>query len=299
MKTPTSPAELPLLATCWTITGDVLPTAVNALSPFPLERRMQAAAQAGFTGIGLWYGDLLQQEQQAGGFAALGRRLDALGFEFIELESLTNWFSEGETRRQSDSWRKLFLRAAAELGARHLKVIPPMPGQDIEHSTLVDAFGTLCREAAVEGLGIAMEMMPMAGLPTLAENLAVTQAAAAPNGGLLLDIWHLQRCGHGDFQDLAAIPASAVAAMELNDAPGSHGPDLFHDTLNDRLPCGEGDFDVSGFVRALWQAGYRGPVGVEILSPRFRALEPEEAARISHDTTRAALIASAAQQSSR
>lgn len=297
MAAPTSPAELPLLATCWTIAGDVLPTAPNALSPFPLGRRLHAAAQAGYTGIGLWYGDLVQQDRQAGGLGALRRQLDALGFKFVELEFLTDWFCEGEARQQSDTRRELFLRAAKELGARHLKVIPPMPGSAIGATALVEAFGKLCDEAATAGLGIAMEMMPMSALPTLADNLAVTQAAAASNGGLLLDIWHVQRSGCGDFRDLAGIPVSALAAVELNDALASPGPDLFQDTLNGRLPCGEGELDVSGFIAALWQAGYRGPIGVEILSPGFRALSPEEAARISHDSSLAALIASAELQS--
>ncbi len=291
MAAPSNPAELPLLATCWTLAGDVLPSAADASSPFPLERRVRAAAQAGYRGIGLWYGDLLQQSRQPGGLKALRQQIDALRFELVELEFLTDWFCEGAARQQSDIRRRLFLHAAAELGARHLKVIPPMPGQTVDASRLVEAFGELSREAAKHGLAIAMEMMPMSALPSLTDNLALVEAAGAANGGLLLDIWHVQRSGAKDFRTLAELPTSAILAVELNDARAEPEGGLFEDTLNGRLPCGEGEFDIAGFIGALWQAGYRGPVGVEILSPRFRALEPEEAARISHGSSRAALFA--------
>lgn len=291
MKVPTDPAELPLLATCWTIAGNVLPTEPDAASPFPLERRLAAAAEAGYRGIGLWHGDLVEQRRQPGGLGALRQRLDSLGFEAIELEFLTDWFCHGEVREHSDKRRREFLRAAGELGARHLKVIPPMPGQPVEHTRLVDAFGALCREACTEGLSIAMEMMPMSALPALEDNVAVVRAAAADNGGLLLDIWHVMRAGCTDFGALAQLPEGTVNAVELNDAPLEPAPDLFRETLDGRLPCGEGEFDLAAFVAALWRAGYRGPVGVEILSDRFRSMEPETAARISHDSALDALAA--------
>ena len=51
-----------------------------------------------------------------------------------------------------------------------------------------------------------------------------------------------------------------------------------------RRLCGEGQFDLSGFVAALGQAGYDGPFGVEILSDALRALPLDEAARRSFDT---------------
>lgn len=291
MQAPVSPAELPLLATCWTLAGDVLPTAADACSPFPLARRLRAAAEAGYLGIGLCHGDLLQQSRQPGGLKALRRQLDTLGFAFVELDFLADWFCTGGERQQSDARRRLFLQAATELGARHLKVIPPMPGNHVEPSILADAFGELCHEAATCDLAIAMEVMPMSSLPRLMDNLAVVETAAAPNGGLLLDIWHLQRSGIGEFQSLAELPLSAVKAVELNDAKAKPGPDLFQDTLNGRLPCGEGELDLTGFIRGLWQTGYRGPVGVEILSPHFRALAPEAAARLSHDSSAAVLAA--------
>ncbi|GAB3315265.1 sugar phosphate isomerase/epimerase family protein [Haliea atlantica] len=287
---------LPLLATCWTIAGNVLPTDVPATSPYSMKRRLHAAAKAGYQGIGLWYEDLMAWEKQTGGFTTLKQELSEQGLDIIELEFLSDWFCEGDARQQSDARRALFLRAAAGLGARHLKVIPPMPGNAFGHAALVDAFGALCEEAARVDLGIAMEMMPMSALPTLEDNLKVVEAVGARNGGLLLDIWHVVRSGIEDFPAMATRSAGSVLAVEVNDAQRAPGADLFQDTLNGRLPCGEGEFHVARFVRALVGAGYQGPIGIEILSDRFRALDPETAARISHDTTATALESGAPTQ---
>jgi hypothetical protein len=48
--------------------------------------------------------------------------LDDNGIKHIELEFLTDWFMEGERKRQSDIRRKLLLDAAEVLRAHHVKV---------------------------------------------------------------------------------------------------------------------------------------------------------------------------------
>jgi sugar phosphate isomerase/epimerase len=57
------------------------------------------------------------------------------------------------------------------------------------------------------------------------------------------------------------------------------------DTICRRRLCGEGEFDVPGFIAALDRAGYDGPYGVEILSEEFRKLPLDEACRRSFDTS--------------
>ena len=47
---------------------------------------------------------------------------------------------------------------------------------------------------------------------------------------------------------------------------------LFEDTVERRLLCGEGSFDLRGLVAVLRDKGFDGPWGVEILSSSFRQL---------------------------
>jgi sugar phosphate isomerase/epimerase len=58
----------------------------------------------------------------------------------------------------------------------------------------------------------------------------------------------------------------------------SAGGDLWSDTVNSRLLCGEGRFDIARFMSEVKKAGYSGPCGVEILSIAQRQKPLAEAA---------------------
>ena len=52
-------AEIELIAGYWTLAGDTYPFAKSEVSPFPLRNRIEAAASAGYKGIGLLHVDLM------------------------------------------------------------------------------------------------------------------------------------------------------------------------------------------------------------------------------------------------
>lgn len=184
-----------MIATCWTIAGDVYPGTEQNISVFTQQERIEAAAAAGYTGIGLWHGDLLRAKAGKHGYRELGAALQGNGIGTIELEHLANWFALGEPRRQSEIIKRDLFDAADELGARHIKAMPPFGNQPWEYSQLIDQFGQLCAEAAEHGLSVALEMIPFSNLTTLDDTLAVVAGAEATNGGLLIDIWHMMRAG--------------------------------------------------------------------------------------------------------
>jgi sugar phosphate isomerase/epimerase len=51
--------------------------------------------------------------------------------------------------------------------------------------------------------------------------------------------------------------------------------------------CGEGEFDVRGFVRTMLAAGYQGPWGIEVLNAAMRKWPLERLAERAATTTRA------------
>lgn len=271
-----------LIATCWTIAGNVVPGSANHISPFALEKRIAAAAEAGYTGIGFWHGDL-QHYLQRGNFRQLRKLLDEYRIKHIELEYLGDWFATGERQRRSDIMRWDLFTAGDALGARHIKVVPPF-GEHWPQQKLVDEFGQLCAEAATHELIIALEMIPFSDINTLDAALAIVAGANASNGGLLLDIWHVARSGAA-FEDMLHIPSQYICAAELNDADLFVHGSLAEDSMHHRKLCGEGQFDIHGFIACLKQAGYTGPFGVEILSDELRKKSLSEAAQLSFETT--------------
>jgi sugar phosphate isomerase/epimerase len=101
-------------------------------------------------------------------------------------------------------------------------------------------------------------------------------------------MWHVHRTGT-PLEAVAALPTGCLQHVELDDggppAPGS----AFEDTIRNRKLCGEGEFDLTGFLRATRAAGYRGPYGIEILSTTFRTRDLTEMATRSFDTAMAVI----------
>ena len=120
--------------------------------------------------------------------------------------------------------------------------------------------------------------------------LEIVTLADRPNGGLNIDTWHCARTGTTTAQ-LGAVPADRLLAIQINDGPAVAEDDLVDATLHHRLLPGEGDFDLTGCLRALSEAGSRAPLGVEVFSDELHSRGPEEAARLAGEAARRLLDA--------
>jgi sugar phosphate isomerase/epimerase len=271
-----------LIASYWTIAGDVHPHSETEYSPFDFEDRVVAASKAGFKGIGLKEVDL-EHILERRSLKDMKRIFDDNGIQHVELEFLTDWFLAGEKKKKSDRTRQLLLTAAEALGARHIKVgdfdmqTTPMP-------RLIESFAALCAEAANYGTKILFELIVDAMIRTLPETLEMVQGADAKNGGIMIDLWHIVKL-RIPYEDVARIPLQYLLGVELNDGTLECPWSLHEDTVNHRKFCGEGEFDVKGFVACLLKAGYSGPWGIEVLSRDLRKKTLEEAATRAFNTT--------------
>lgn len=281
-----------LLGSYWTLAGEADPNADNPWSPWGFEDRVETAAAAGFTGIGLLYDDLLRVREEHT-FAEMNDVLAANGIEYVELENLNDWFldPDDDRRRRSNHVRSTLLEAAGALDARHLKVcnIPRRSGP-IEQVTA--AFETLCAEAREYDTRVGLEFMFEDGnFGSLREALDVVRKANAPNGGILLDAWHVLKSGT-DHDVLRSIPEDDLLWVELNDGHRQSPYDRTVETTNHRLLPGEGDLDVTGLVNAVSDAGYHGPWGVEVINADLRQRPMEEAYTRSYESAMSVLAES-------
>src|ERR1700686_3955440 len=99
-----------LLASYWTISAGI-PHTDHEYSPFDFKARVESAARAGFKGFGIWHADL-EHILKRRRFEDMKHVLDDNGIRHVELEFLTDWFLEGERKRQSDARKKMLLTAA-------------------------------------------------------------------------------------------------------------------------------------------------------------------------------------------
>jgi len=272
-----------LVASFWTIAG-LMPGALNDFSPFDFKDRVESAARAGFTGLGIWHTDLAHILSRRS-LSEMKSILDDNGMRHVEVEFLTDWFLDGERKARSDLLKRDLFAAAEALGARCVKV------GDFNHescpmSRLVDSFAALCQEAAQHGTRIAFEPMSAAMLDNLEDSLRMVEGAGADNGGIMLDIWQVVNLGV-PYAEVRRIPARYLVGVELNDAkvrrPGA--PKAMAD--EPRMFCGEGEFDIDGFIAAVKSTGYAGPWGVEVISEKLAMMPLAEVTARAYQTTRA------------
>jgi sugar phosphate isomerase/epimerase len=273
-----------LLASYWTIAGGAMPHTDHEYSPFDFKDRVEAAAKAGFKGLGIWHADL-EHILERRSLKEMKQILDDNGVKYLELEFLRDWFVDGERKKESDIQRSKLLEAAKALGAKHVKVgdfentKTPMP-------RLIEAFAALCAEAAKFGVPIGFELMPFAMIDTLKDALTMVEGAVANNGGIILDTWHVAKLGI-PYEEVARMPREYLISVELNDGTYQAPWSLFEDTINHRRFCGEGEFEVKRFVECVLKTGYGGPFGIEVLSQELRQKPLEEVVQRAFRTTMA------------
>ncbi len=269
-----------LMALFWTTAG-VFP-GVSDISRFDFQDRVEAAARAGFKGIGIWHTDL-EHVLQHRSLKEMKWILDDNGIECVELEFLTDWFVRGTRKTASDRRKRLLLEASEALQAKHIKI------GDFENTAclmprIIEAFAALCTEAQGYGATIGFEFMASAMIHTLSDALRMVETVGATNGGLIVDICHVMALGIA-YEALSRIPAPYLINVELNDGtfPGSPR----HDPSRTRRFCGEGEFDIKGFIHCINQTGYRGPWAVEVFSQELAGKSLDELNMRAFTTTMA------------
>jgi len=270
-----------LVASYWTVSG-TLPGDAQEASVYGFRERVAAVARAGFRGMGFWHSDLVAVMESLT-LAEMKRILEDHGIVRVEVEFLVDWFLEGPRKQASLERQSLLFRAAEGLGAQTVKV-GDFFNERVPMARLTDAFGELCRQAAAVGTNIVFEPMASACVHTLADSLALVRGAGAPNGGLALDVWHMVNQGES-FHDIARVPLEYLFAVELNDSPVRPDEPRNFRAVHPRRFCGQGGFDLPGFVAAVRATGYTGPWGVEVISPELVSLGLDEAARRAFQST--------------
>lgn len=284
---PTAAPGVDLLASYWTLAGDVDPSGAAGpdYSPFTFRDRVEAISRAGFTGMGIWHTDLYHTLESLS-LVDMKRILDDNGIRHVELEFLFDWFhpNGSERKARSDEEKAKLLNAAETLGARHLKV-GDFFNQQVQMEQVAEGFAALCKDAANAGTRILFEVMPFSMIDNLADALTMCELADADNGGLMIDTWHIVKM-HTPYAVLAAAPKRFILGVELNDGyiQTPEGMDLQTETTQHRAFPGQGEFDMPGFMDAVAATGYDGPYGVEVIRAENRGRSVDELAEMAYRT---------------
>jgi len=271
---------LELVATAWTSAGNTSPMHVPPTSPVPIAERVAAVAEAGFLGLGLIAADLAVIRASVG-FAGLRDLIADAGLTHVEIELIERWWiPRGEAGHTYDV-RDLLFEAAEVLAPAFIKIGSELGPRTTHPESLIAPLRELAAQAADRGTRVAIETMPFSIIATVPMGAEIVAAADHPAAGLLVDAWHVFRAGTPLEELRDSLTPEMIFGAELDDAGPAVVGTLFEDTVNNRLLCGQGTFDLSGLVALLRDLEFDGPWGVEILSTSFRVLPVRDALEIA------------------
>lgn len=263
------------------------PSADAPPCPIPLERRLAAAAKAGFVGIGSNRADyeaLLKRH----GAARLARILTDGGMRHVELETLSNWWLDDP---DGTHWRAPFermLELASLFPVRQIKLNGDFGLMPPAVEAMRDGFARLAERALAAGTVVGLEPIVFSNVHDPATAKAIAGHVAGKGGGVTLDCWHFARLGLPPGE-LGELVGEAICGVEISNIGPEPVGSLFEDTLDHRRLPDRGTYDVAAFLSAVADVGYRGPIGCEVLSVALRKQPLEQALQCAAEAARAVL----------
>jgi 4-hydroxyphenylpyruvate dioxygenase len=241
-----------------------------------LEEKLAAAARAGFDGVELFEPDLLGSRLRP---AEVRHRAEDLGLEIDLYQPLRDFEGVGPERLARNLHRAEHkLAVMEELGAPTMLVCSNVSEAAIDDDALAAAqLRELAERAGRRGLRIAYEALAWGTHVDDYEHAwRIVEAADHPALGTCLDSFHVLSRG-SDLGGIAAIPADKLFFLQLADAPYLV-MDVLQWSRHYRCFPGQGGFDLRDFTARVLDAGYGGPLSLEVFNDVFRQADPDRMA---------------------
>ena len=242
-----------------------------------LQEKLLAIAAAKFDAVEIFENDLLFFDGTARDARHMAEQLGlkiALFQPFRDFEAVP----EAQFRRNLDRAEKKF-DLMGELGAKMILVCSSVSPLAVDDDELAAAqLHELAERAAARGIKIGYEALAWgAHVRTYGKVWEIVRKANHSHLGVILDSFHTIAIGD-DPAGIAEIPGEKIFFVQLADAP-KLSMDLLSWSRHFRCFPGQGEFDVAGFAAAAIDAGYAGPLSLEIFNDEFRAAAPAPTAR--------------------
>ncbi len=241
-----------------------------------LAEKLSAIAAAGFDGVEIFENDFLAFDRSP---KDVGQMVRDHGLEISLFQPFRDFEGMPEPQRS-----RTFARAERkfdlmqEMGADLVLIcsnVSPIALGGIDRAA--DDLSELGDLAARSGIRIGYEALAWGRFVNDHRDAwEIVRRADHPNVGLILDSFHtLSR--KIDPDSIRAIPGDKIFFVQLADAP-NFNMDLLYWSRHFRNMPGEGDLDVTGFMRAVAATGYDGVLSLEIFNDQFRGGSPKSIA---------------------
>jgi 4-hydroxyphenylpyruvate dioxygenase len=242
-----------------------------------LPDKLEAAAAVGFDGVEIMESDLLTFD---GSPADVRRICEGLGLAIDLYQPFRDFeaMPEPQRARNMDRAERKFDVMQA-LGTDLTLVCSNTQAAAIDDDSRAAAdLAEMAERAARRGLRVGYEALSWARHVTLwGHAWRIVQQAGHPALGLIVDSFHTLGL-RDDPSGIAQVPAEKLFFVQMADAP-KLSMDVLSWSRHFRNFPGQGDLDVSGFMRAVRASGYGGPLSLEVFNDDFRAAPARLVAR--------------------
>jgi 4-hydroxyphenylpyruvate dioxygenase len=234
-----------------------------------LAEKLEAAAAARFDGVEIFENDLLNFPGTPGDVRRLCAEL-GLRIEMFQPFRDFDGVSPEQLQRNLDRAERKF-DVMQELGTDLLLVCANIadtasPDLDLRAQQL----RLMAERAARRGMRIALEALAWgSAVNRFGQVWEIVRRADHPHLGVALDSFHTLAI-RDDFRPIKDIPGERIFFVQLADAPWVSTDPLTHSRHYRCFP-GQGEMDVAGFVGAVLDAGYTGPISLEIFNDEGKA----------------------------
>lgn len=238
-----------------------------------LDRVAGAAAAAGFSGVSWWTLHHVILTGTGASDADIAAVFDRHGLDVRAIEAITSWATVPTQRDSVLADANGAFDIATRLGAEQVLAVTMDPSLPPEAP---EGLGIVADRAAARGLEVTVEFLPWSGIPDLAAAWKLIEASGRENVHICLDPWHWERQQNGpDWETLAAIPGERIGMVQLDDAAAPSGREFMDETMDNRLPPGEGVVDLDALVSALGGIGADPLICPEVFNTELREQGPD------------------------
>jgi 4-hydroxyphenylpyruvate dioxygenase len=234
-----------------------------------LREKLEAIAAARFDGVEIFENDLLQFP---GSPRDVRRLCEDLGLTIDMFQPFRDFegVADAQLQRNLDRAERKF-DLMQELGTGLMLVCSnAQPTADADPERSAAQLRQLAERAGRRGLRVGFEALAWGtAVNRFAQAWDLVRRADHPHLGLILDSFHTLVLAD-DFRAIAALPGEHIFYVQLADAPWVRTDPLTHSRHYRCFP-GQGEFQVAPFLGAVLDAGYTGPISLEIFNDEFRA----------------------------
>ncbi len=242
-----------------------------------LDRKIDAIAKAGFSGIEIFENDLLAH---VGGLTDLKNRLEDKSLRIETYQPFRDFEGMPEplrTRTFDRAERKFDLME--QIGADLLMVCSNVSPHALGGISRAAAdFHELGERAAKRGFRVAFEALGWGKhVHDYRDSWEIVRRADHPSVGLCLDTFHIFSRAT-ELDSILNIPGDRIFLVQVADAP-KLSMDPLSWSRHHRCFPGQGELDLGTFMTSLRETGYDGALSLEIFNDQFRSSDTFRHAR--------------------